>query len=100
MQILACRSITDDVHTKDRHTKFQKSSHTKERLNIQNGYSYSFSLCLSQVSCFRMLLCYILVFHSKFCTLLRPLVFLFELFYICHLGNFIADYGVWALLVV
>ena len=40
------------------------------------------------------------VFRSSICTLIRPLVFSFELFYICDLGPFKADYVVWAYLIV
>ena len=33
-------------------------------------------------------LCYILVFRSIFCTIIMPLVFSVDLFYICHFGDF------------
>ena len=42
---------------------------------------------------------YIFVFRSFF-TLIRSLVFSFELFYIVLSGPFIADYAVWALFIV
>ena len=39
--------------------------------------------------------------HILVCTLVRLLVFMFELFYICHLGtSLLADYVVWALFIV
>ena len=42
-------------------------------------------------------ICFSFIF---FFTLVRPLVFSFELFYIVLSGPFIADYAVWALLIV
>ena len=40
------------------------------------------------------------LFKKKMCTHIRPLVFSFGLFYIVISGHFIADYIVWALLIV
>ena len=45
-------------------------------------------------------LCVTYLFFVHFFTQIRSLVFSFELFYIVLLGPFIADYAVWALLIV
>ena len=41
-------------------------------------------------------ICFSFIFYTQ----IRPLVFSFELFYICHFGVFIADYAVWDLFIV
>ena len=40
------------------------------------------------------------VLHIVFCSEIRPIVFLFELFNIVISGPFTPDYAVWALLIV